>query len=767
MNVLKKIWLSFLDLFGFKRDTKYVKGYLNDANMRSGIFMSAVIAILEIFLIIRQHDKYILPSLDKDPSQNYFQVLFDNTSLFWLMLVFGISMLAYCLFYLSKNLKKWKVVTVITIAAVGLAFCAQLPFEASMRSFVESIEKGKTINYKTIVSIALLITLYVGMLFFHISVIVSSIFRYKGKKISWLQSVLVITLFAFICLVFGVRVSYSDFYTSAQIQPKQFICFLMFSIYVGCLLIWKPYTSIGILGAVFLGFYFLIKNGDHTMTVHYAEGSITGFYDAAGNPIAYDDPNVAYATITTRQWLDGDEVNYLTFFISLVMVCVTIYNQRIAEARKDEKLEILATVDTLTGLKSFEYFISLCKEKHQDKTIEDKYVYVFIDITSFKTFNEKRGFEAGNKFLKDIGEILTKHFPNDLITRQGDDHFVIFAPVEGVEAKLDSINAEVGEYDKDIHPGIIAGADIIIDIAEDPRLSIEKARYAVEEVKHSVGKIYCFYDEEMHNKYELMQYIVHHIDEAVEKGYIKPYYQPVVYSSDQTLCGFEALTRWIDPVHGFMNPGVFIGVLEDSLLVYKVDFAMLELVCKDLRKRMDDMLPAVPVSINFSRVDFLVADVEENINNIINKYNIPKQYIHIEITESALNSQGDDLKKSLRSIKESGLAIWLDDFGSGYSSFNALKDYEFDVLKLDLEFLRGFDRNQKARPLIKSVIDMANQIGMGTLSEGVKTKEQAEFLRKIGCMRLQGYLFGKPEPYDVVVEKMNKGFFTIAKDPFK
>lgn len=371
MGFLKNIWFRFLDLFGFKRDTKYVKNYLNDANMRSAIFMSAVIFILEVFLIIRQHDKYIIPKLIENPSLPYWQTMFENTSLFWLMAIFGLAMTAYCLFYLTKRLDKWKVVVVIIIASIGIIMCGQLPFESAMKSFMESVEKGKTINYKTIVSIVLLIALYATALFFHISVIVSTVLQYKGKKLPWLQSVAVITLFAFVCLVFGVRVSYSDFYTSAQIQPKQFICFLMFSIYVGCLLIWKPYTSIGILGAIFIGFYLLVKNGDHTMTVHFANGQITGFYDASGNVVAFDDPNAAYAVITNRQWLDGDEVNYLTFFISLVMVCVSIYNQRIAEARKDEELEILATVDTLTGLKAFEYFISLAKNEYKSDVERD------------------------------------------------------------------------------------------------------------------------------------------------------------------------------------------------------------------------------------------------------------------------------------------------------------------------------------------------------------------------------------------------------------
>jgi EAL domain-containing protein (putative c-di-GMP-specific phosphodiesterase class I) len=178
---------------------------------------------------------------------------------------------------------------------------------------------------------------------------------------------------------------------------------------------------------------------------------------------------------------------------------------------------------------------------------------------------------------------------------------------------------------------------------------------------------------------------------------------------------------------------------------------------------MDNNLPVVPVSINFSRLDFMVMDVPEVIESIINEYNIPKDFIHVEVTESALLEEGSLLKDAMKRLKDKGFALWLDDFGSGYSSFNALKDYDFDVLKLDMQFLVGFGENQKSRALIQSVISMANKVGMKTLSEGVETKEQAEFLKSISCGRLQGYLFGKPYSYDELKERIKKGEFVISK----
>ena len=213
-----------------------------------------------------------------------------------------------------------------------------------------------------------------------------------------------------------------------------------------------------------------------------------------------------------------------------------------------------------------------------------------------------------------------------------------------------------------------------------------------------------------------------------------------------------------------MNPGVFIGALEDAQLVYKLDVAMLRLVCKDMRYNMDNKLPVIPVSINFSRADFTIIDVPNTVASICDEFGISHDMIHVEVTESALLEQGDVLKKSMRELKEKGFSLWLDDFGSGYSSFNALKDYDFDVLKLDMEFLVGFDRNNKAKALIESVITMADKIGMKTLSEGVETKEQADFLQEVACGRLQGYLYGKPLAYDDLMAKIKSGELVVTKE---
>ena len=336
---------------------------------------------------------------------------------------------------------------------------------------------------------------------------------------------------------------------------------------------------------------------------------------------------------------------------------------------------------------------------------------------------------------------------------------------DSIADKIKQVNDLVEAKDPEVKLGVRAGAYSTTIPDEKPRLCVEKARYAYYGLKNmKSAALFKYYDEEMHDNFLMTQYIVTHIDEAVANGYIKPYYQPVVWSKGRTLCGVEALARWIDPRYGFLSPAKFIPALENAQQVYKLDKEILRLVCKDIRHNLDKGLPVLPVSINFSRADFGVIDIVEVVESIVEEYQIPHELLHVEITESALTNEIDTLKNTINRLHEKGFATWLDDFGSGYSSFNVLKDFDFDVLKLDMAFLTGFNGNEKAKALIRSVISMAEQIGMKTLCEGVETSEQAAFLEEASCGRLQGYLYGKPLSYDELLGKIQQGEYSVAKE---
>ena len=755
MKTLSRIWNGFLNIFGFRKKSKYVKNYLNEANMRSAIFMSSVIFILEIWLVIRQSDKYVIPTLTSSGNTTpWFQVIFTNTSLYFLMMFFGLAMLVYSAQYVSQRKSRRKMIISIVAAGLSIILCCLLPLEFKYGSInLADPSKAKVIRG------VLRLLFYVAVFLFDVGIIFANIYRYKGGKNANLGSVMIISLFALVCLMFGVMVSYGDFisskiYTDVQIgtdkegnpvladvllnddRNKQIICFLMFSIYIGCLLIWNPLISIGILGTLFLGFYFAINN---------------------------------VANFGSRVVPEGDKINYITFFISLTMVCISIYNQRISEATKDEELEELATKDKISGLLSFEYFAILARDKmHQDDLGNGKGAYLFLNLSGFKIYNDQKGFERGNVFLKETGQIICEVFPNSLVSRQSDDHFVVFTKNEGLEEKIKKINEMLETTDPDVRLGMKAGIYITTNPDERVRICVERARYAYGNLKQLVGNhMFDYYDQEMHDNYLMAQYIVTHIDEAIKNGYLKAYYQPVVWSKGRTLCGVEALARWIDPKYGFLSPGKFVPVLESSQLIYKLDKEILRLVCQDIRHNLDNNLPVLPVSINFSRADFGVIDIVQVVEETVEQYDIPHDLLHIEITESALTDEEDTLKNTINHLHEKGFATWLDDFGSGYSSFNVLKDYEFDVLKLDMKFLTGFNGNEKAKALIKSVISMAEQIGMKTLCEGVETSEQAAFLEEASCGRLQGYLYGKPLTYEDLMGRIKSGEYNLAKELLK
>ena len=752
MKILSKIWNGFLDILGIRRNSKYVKNYLNEANMRSAVFMSAVVFVLEAWLILRQTHKYIVPSvaaLETVTFQAVFRIIFQNTSNFILLLFFGVAMFVYSLQYLSSKKSLSKMIIAIVFGGLSLAVCCLLPLEFQYGSII--LDATKTTQPKVIYGIFKVI-FYISVFLFDVGIIFASIYRYKGGKRASLSSVMVISLFAFVCLMFGVKVSYGDFIStrvfydaagnkvtmneaqhSFAYEHKQIICFLMFTIYIGCLLIWNPLISIGVLGTLFLGFYLAISN---------------------------------VVNLGGRRFPEGDEVNYLTFFISLTMVCISIYNQRISEAKKDEELEELATKDTLTGLLSFEYFTLKVKETIAKYNIQrGDSVYLFINITNFKVYNDQKGFEKGNEFLKTVGQIINETFKElALVSRQSDDHFVVFSANQNIEEKIKEIARRVESQDADVKPSIKVGAAAVYNPDEDPHYAVEKARYAHAELKRMPSnKLILWYDDKMHDNYLMVQYIVTHIDEAIKNGYIKAFYQPVVWSKGRTLCGVEALARWIDPKYGFLSPAKFVPALESAQLVYKLDKEILRIVCADIRHNLDNGLPALPVSINFSRADFGLIDIVDVVSSTVEQYKIPHELLHVEITESALTNETDTLKNTINRLHEKGFTIWLDDFGSGYSSFNVLKDYDFDVLKLDMAFLIGFNGNEKAKALIKSVISLAEQIGMKTLCEGVETAEQAAFLEEASCGRLQGYLYGKPLSYEELMKKIDEGEYNLAK----
>lgn len=258
------------------------------------------------------------------------------------------------------------------------------------------------------------------------------------------------------------------------------------------------------------------------------------------------------------------------------------------------------------------------------------------------------------------------------------------------------------------------------------------------------------------------QYIVNNFESALDQGYVKAYYQPVIRTLTERICSVEALARWQDPVVGLLSPFLFINVLEKYHLIHKLDLAILDNICVTYNEMKKRGLPLHPFSINLSRLDFDEIDMLDAISKTLAKYDVPSTAIHIEITESVMLDNTAYFRRIFDSFHDAGFAIFMDDFGSGYSSLNVLKDYSFDVLKIDMRFLS--DIGIRSKKILASVMNMAKAIGMHTLAEGVETKEQMTFLRNIGCEMLQGFYYSKPMDGDLYIKYISESKLEV-EDP--
>ena len=252
----------------------------------------------------------------------------------------------------------------------------------------------------------------------------------------------------------------------------------------------------------------------------------------------------------------------------------------------------------------------------------------------------------------------------------------------------------------------------------------------------------------------LESFIIQNFNKAIEYHELQVYYQPVIRTSSGQLCSFEALARWNDPEMGMIWPDEFIPVLEKEGLIHLLDADVLRQVCARLRASITKGETPIPVSVNLSRLDFTLCDIFTITDDIVSDYQIPHDFIYFEITESVMAEQKELLMGIVDRFRSAGYQIWMDDFGSAYSSLNVLKEFSFDELKLDMSFLRPF--NLRSKRIVTAVIGMAKDIYIHTLAEGVETHEQFAYLRDIGCEKVQGYYFGKPMPYEDALENLEE-----------
>ncbi|HBF4438716.1 TPA: EAL domain-containing protein [Clostridioides difficile] len=487
--------------------------------------------------------------------------------------------------------------------------------------------------------------------------------------------------------------------------------------------------------------------------------------------------NVKYTNIKWTNWTLVSKCNIFKNFQSLIVnfmiklyfyIVIFMILWKLSNAKLIEQLKKLAYYDSLSGIKNKEKFrkdsMYILKNYYQDN-----FYLVQLDVNKFKYINEMFGYAEGNKILIHISQVLNNNTNKyEICARIDNDHFILLIACSTEDEllnRLSKINKEICNLSttNSSKYKIVMSSGIYKIIKKDDikkiDLLIDRANIAAKSKKEKYEHSYSFFNEETRNRLYKEKRLEDNMNKALEKGEFIVYYQPKYSLNDvNEIEGAEALIRWNSPEFGFISPIDFVPLFEKNGFIVNIDMFVFEEVCKTLNKWINKGYTPVPISVNMSRVHLYRDNFIENITDLISKYNISPEFIELELTESVVFDNLNILIDIMKKIKEIGFLISMDDFGSGYSSLNLLKDLSFDILKLDRGFLIETTDTKRGKIIISKIVEMAKAIDIKVICEGVETYEQVEFLREIGCDKVQGYLFAKPMVLDEFEKHLNFKF---------
>lgn len=401
-------------------------------------------------------------------------------------------------------------------------------------------------------------------------------------------------------------------------------------------------------------------------------------------------------------------------------------------------------IDAATGLLGKEAFFDEAAAYLRHSGARDVSIVCF-DVDHFKLFNDLHGLDCGDELLRYLGRALALRFSPDgaqPLARLAADTFALCATgirPERVERILVDISSECPNG---IDAIVRAGVYRIEDPASPVSIMCDRAVIALRTVKGSYFDRVALYDPGMREALVLEREVVAGIESALREDRIELFLQPKCNIRTGKIVGAEALARWRHPERGIVAPGEFIPLIERNGLVRSLDLRVWEKTAAWIRGLIDEGVQPVPVSVNVSRADIYLVDVAAELHALVERYGIEPSLIEVEITESAYSERPDRIVAAFDELAERGFTVLMDDFGSGYSSLNMLKDINVDVLKIDMRFLDRDDRRSK--DIMESVIRMARWLDLPVIAEGVETREQVNFLLDVGCSYAQGYYYARP-----------------------
>ncbi|MBP3243442.1 MAG: EAL domain-containing protein [Ruminococcus sp.] len=430
--------------------------------------------------------------------------------------------------------------------------------------------------------------------------------------------------------------------------------------------------------------------------------------------------------------------------------CFFLIHDRTDDVNRFNAENYRATHDLLTGLYNKDCFYETAHRILNESPDEDFYI-VCTDVKSFKLINDIFGVEAGDALLKSIADITGSFEAEGAVCgRITGDRFAMLMTAESLnEEELLERYSEISPFFEQhsanagfkvhIHMGIYHITDRSLRVS----VMCDRANLAIQTIKDSYENMVAYYQKNLRENFVSQQKVIAEFDNALQTSQFCPYIQPQVDSSGK-VSGGEALVRWLHPVDGLVFPGKFIGIFEQTGLISRLDKYMWEEACKKLQQWHSEGMKDVYLSVNISQKDFYLLDVYEVITSLVEKYGIEPSSLHLEITETAIMNDPVSRRSLISKLREYGFIIEIDDFGSGYSSLNMLKDIEADVLKVDMGFLTKTDNAEKSKVILRSIITLAKSLDMEVIIEGVEDKEQIGFLNDCGCNIYQGYFFSKP-----------------------
>ena len=388
-----------------------------------------------------------------------------------------------------------------------------------------------------------------------------------------------------------------------------------------------------------------------------------------------------------------------------------------------------------------------------------EYCIATIDIYKFAEINERFGFDVGNKVLIYMNEYLNKLFPNaEAIARFSSDHFFLCLKKEDMLNSLPSIQIQdiVPEIKTPYVIDLFAGVYNITDRSEDVLHMCDRAAFALLQIKGNYNQQVITFDENAQEEMRKETYIMREMNNAINQEKFTIYLQPTIDANDNSIVAAEALVRWKDENYGMISPGEFIPLFENNGSIITLDLFVCKKVCEYLNHLKELNIPHVPISINISKVDILSETFVEKLIRIFDDYNINPSDIRIELTETAF-AKSEDVLGTMDKLHQKGFLILMDDFGSGYSTFNTFADYPIDILKVDMGFMSNLVDSKKGQNVFESIVTMANKISIPIIVEGVETNEQLRLLQEMGINYIQGYLFSKPVPKNDFNELLKNG----------